>query len=198
MTRSAVRFIGHPPEFCGDPGNRPNRLDELASLVSPFGQPRDSHHRRAADSYAPQIRIVKSDVPGSPRSPSSSRSGAPARTSRHTGHRRTASLHSDWVTLRRSSARPAVDTEGYERALASASSLSDEVNLEDQAVRVRRLRAFPAYSRTSRLWFQPMRARGIRNGERDENDERISVPGVRALSQQLRTSFNYYESAWRT
>jgi len=82
--------------------------------------------------------------------------------------------------------------------LASASSLSYEVNLEDQAVRVRRLRAFPAYSRTSRLCFQPMRARGIRNGERDENHERISVPGVRALSQQLRTSFNYYESAWRT
>src|SRR6266705_6460159 len=23
MTRRAVRFIGHPPEFCGDAGNRP-------------------------------------------------------------------------------------------------------------------------------------------------------------------------------
>ena len=44
-------------------GTDPNRLDELASLVSPFGQPRDSHHRRAADRYAPQIRIVKGDVP---------------------------------------------------------------------------------------------------------------------------------------
>src|SRR2546426_8118855 len=66
-------------------GTDPNRLDELASLVSPFGQPRDSHHRRAADRYAPQIRIVKGDVPVSPRSPSSSRSGAPARTSLHRG-----------------------------------------------------------------------------------------------------------------
>src|SRR5207249_5319778 len=40
-------------------GTDPNRLDELASLVSHFGQPRDSHHRRTADRYAPQIRIVK-------------------------------------------------------------------------------------------------------------------------------------------
>jgi len=44
-------------------GTDPNRLDELASLVSHFGQPRDSHHRRTADRYAPQIRIVKGDVP---------------------------------------------------------------------------------------------------------------------------------------
>jgi len=43
-----------------------------------------------------------------------------------------------------------------------------------------------------------MRTRGIQNSEGDVNHERISVPGVRALSQQLRTSFNHYESAWRT
>jgi hypothetical protein len=50
----------------------PNRLDEPTSLlVSPFGQPRDSHRRGTADSYAPQIRIVKGDIPVSPRSPSS-------------------------------------------------------------------------------------------------------------------------------
>src|SRR6266508_5799646 len=57
---------------------------------------------------------------------------------------------------------------------------------------------FPAYSRTPRLWSQPMRPVGFRNGEGDVNHERISVPEVRALSQQLRTSFNHYESAWRT
>jgi len=53
----------------------------------------------------------------------------------------------------------------------------------------------PAYSRTSRLWSQPMRTREIQNGEGDVNHGRISVPGVRALSQQLRTSFSHYESA---
>src|SRR2546428_5035069 len=37
-----------------------------ASLVSPFGQPRDSRHRKTADRYAPQIRIVKGDVPVTP------------------------------------------------------------------------------------------------------------------------------------
>src|SRR6266849_2151544 len=46
--------------------------------------------------------------------------------------------HADAVQLAH---RPAVDTEGCERALASAWSLSDEVNLEDQAVRFRWLRA---------------------------------------------------------
>jgi len=45
--------------FAAMQGTDPNRLDELASLVSHFGQPRDSHHRRTADRYAPQIRIVK-------------------------------------------------------------------------------------------------------------------------------------------
>ena len=41
-------------------------------------------------------------------------------------------------------------------------------------------------------------ATGIQNGEGDINHERISVPRVRVLSQQLRTSFNHYESAWRS
>src|SRR4029077_12349220 len=39
--------------------------------------------------------------------------------------------------------------------------------------------------------------RGTQNG-RDVNHERISVPGVRAVSQQRLTSFDHYESAWRT
>src|SRR5207245_5289851 len=44
MTRSAVRFIGHPPEFCGDAGNRPEpsgraRLPPRVALRSAAGQP---------------------------------------------------------------------------------------------------------------------------------------------------------------
>ena len=41
-------------------------------------------------------------------------------------------------------------------------------------------------------------ANGIQNGEGDVNHERISVPVVPALSQQVGTSLNHYESAWRT
>src|SRR4030095_3032338 len=71
----------------------PNRLDEPTSLlVSPFGQPRDSHRRGTADSYAPQMRIVKGDVPVSSRSPSPRRSVAPARTTCHPGPRHTVAL----------------------------------------------------------------------------------------------------------
>jgi len=51
-------------------GTDPNRPDEPTPLLmSPFSQPRDSHRRGAADSYAPQIRIVKGDVPVSPVAP---------------------------------------------------------------------------------------------------------------------------------
>ena len=57
---------------------------------------------------------------------------------------------------------------------------------------------FPAHSQPFNFWSQAMRTRGIQDGERDVNHYRVSVPGMRALSQQRRTSFNHYESAWRT
>ena len=46
------------------------------------------------------------------------------------------------------------------------------------------------------VWL--MRTRGFQKRRRDVNHERILVPGVQALSQQGLTSFNHYESAWRT
>ncbi len=55
----------------------------------------------------------------------------------------------------------------------------------------------PACSQASQLWSRLMNAREIQ-AEGDVNHERISVPGVRALSQQHPTSFNHDESAWRT
>src|SRR5258708_40138510 len=52
----------------------------------------------------------------------------------------------------------------------------------------------PNFSAVSRL----MRTRAIQNGEGDVNHERVSIPGVQAFSQQRLTSFDQYESAWRT
>jgi hypothetical protein len=60
MTRSAVRFIGHPPEVCIDAGNRPEPSGRAPpSSCRPSGSRRVSHRRGTADRYARQIRVVK-------------------------------------------------------------------------------------------------------------------------------------------
>jgi hypothetical protein len=107
-------------------------------------------------------------------------------------------------------------------------SLSDKVNLEDHVVRCRWLwlRGLATTERTPTRGPRGMSVRsqfprkitvsgsqlfanlsvwvlaerelvGFRTAG-DVNHGRISVPGVRALSQQRLTSFDHYESAWRT